>query len=172
MTFSVRHQLSDACPGFLKRIADQNAFSQRQAGGLKNDRHFRRLKISERFFGIVEDLIGSCRDPVFFHKILGKSLTAFDYGRIHRRSEDSESFRLKCVDNAGTERIIHTAHCQVDLLARGKIRERIEIHRSDRNALRDLRDSRITGRTVQFIYLRAPSERFRDRVLSSAASNQ
>ena len=170
--FFVRHELRDACLGFFKCLADQDAFSQRQAGSLQDDGHFCVLQIGERFFGVVEDLVSGRRDPVFLHEVLGKCFAAFDDRRVRRRSEDPKSLGFERVDYARAERIVHAAYGQANVLTLGKSRERVKIHCPDRHAPGDLRDSRISGRAVKLIYLRASPESFRDRMLSSASSNQ
>ena len=83
----VLHDLLDARLCLLKRVADQNTLSECQSVRLQYDRHLCRLQIVERILCRCEILVGSRRNVIFFHQILGKCLGALKDRRILPRSE-------------------------------------------------------------------------------------
>ena len=168
----VHHQFADTVLCGSQVFADQNALAQSQSGCLENDGERGCLQISQCLVRIVKSLVSSCRNAVFFHQILGKSLASLDDGRIGGGSENAQSLCLKGIHDARAERIVHAADSEVDLLLLRKSGQGRKVHGPDRDTLGDARNAGISGSAVQLRNASAAQDRVRDRVFSSAAAYQ
>jgi len=129
------------------------------------------MQIFQRILCLVEHFIGSRRNIVFFHQFLGKCLAAFQNRRIFARTECTDPGCFQLVYQASDKRIIHADDNEVDLFFLCELGQTVKFHRADRNALCQLRNSGVAGRTVNLLCFRALCHACSDRMLSAAASH-
>ena len=152
-------------------IADQNALSKSKSVRLENNREFRLCtKIFQSLFRILKILISGSGNIIFFHKILGKRLGAFQNSRIFTWAKHLQTALFKYVYNASYQRVIHSNDRQIYAMFLGKIRQFLKFHSSDIYALCILGNSRIAGCAVNFVSFRAFCHTPCNCMFSSAAS--
>ena len=147
----VQHDRAHAFLRFLQRIADQNPLSECKTVCLQNNRKLCRLQIRDGSIRIRKGLI-SCRgNSVFFHKVLGKCLAAFNDGCIFPGSEDLKARCLKRIYDSGTQRIVLTAYRKINLLLLCKCNQAVKLHDTDRCTLCNPRNSGISRCAVKLL---------------------
>ena len=147
----VQHDRAHAFLRFLQRIADQNTLSECKTVCLQNNRKLCRLQIRDGSIRIRKGLISCCGNSVFFHKVLGKCLAAFNDGCIFPRSEDLKARCLKRIYDSGTQRIVLTAYRKINLLLLCKCNQAVKLHDTDRCTLCNPRNSGISRCAVKLL---------------------
>ena len=166
----VQHDLLHAVLRLLQGIADQHALSESQAVGFQYNREIRRLQIGQGLFRVVEILVRSRGDSVFFHQILGKGLGTFQDGRVFPGAEHAQPLGLEYVHDAAHQRIVHAYHGQVDFRFLRERRQLLKLHGSDGHALGVFPDARVAWGAVYLFCLRALGDLPRDGVLAAAGA--
>ena len=97
-------------------------------------------------------LVSSGGNVIFFHQVLGKSFASFQNSCIFSRSKYTKSFCLESIYDTAHQWIIHTYNGQIDFFFLGKTDQCIKFHGTDGNTFRKLRNARISGCTIDFVY--------------------
>ena len=112
---SVQHYFFERGRGFVKRVAYGDTFSKRKSACLDDDRHTVILHISKRVVVVGEYRKISRGNACLAHELFRKSFRTFYLRGRFRRTPDAKSARLKKIDDARDQRIVHTAHCEAYL---------------------------------------------------------
>ncbi len=144
----VEHDIVNRRNRLIFGHGDDDTLACSQTVRLDHDRGALGLDVVNRCIPVGKGFIGSRRDVVLFHQVLGEALAALDAGRQLVGTKDLQINRLKAVDNAERQRDFRTDNRQVDFFGLGKVNQRFDIIGRDMHAISKARYPRVTGCTV------------------------
>jgi hypothetical protein len=133
----------------LQAVGDCDAFAFGKAGRLDDDRRATLLDIGDRRLEIGKTARLGGGDGLMPHELFGEPLVPFELGRPFRGAERLDARRLQRIDHAAGQRVFRPDDDQPDLRLPAKIDQLAEVHRVDRDVLRDLRRPGIARQTKE-----------------------
>ena len=120
---------------------------------------------------LVEDLIGSGGNAVFFHQVFGKDLAALDDGGVGLRAEAGDADFVQRIHRPQHQRIVRGHHGVVNGVFLGKVHNARNVRGGNVHALRVCRNASIAGQGIDFFNGFVLFQLLNDGVFPSTATN-
>ena len=112
---------------FVRGHGDDDALAGGQAVGLDDDRRALGVDVGVGRGRVGEGLELGGRNAVAGHEALGEILGAFELRGCLGRAEDAQAAGAEDIDDAGGQRRFRTDDGQVDVLARRRVGQRVDV---------------------------------------------
>jgi len=132
------------------RLRDDHTFSGGEAIGLDHERRRRSFNISTSILRIRKNLRFRRRNQIFSHQFFCENLAAFEPRGLLRRPKDVQTIRLKFIDNTSDQRRFGTNNGEINSSLLRKTPQCSHISNWNIDTGRELRNSRIARRAINF----------------------
>ena len=122
--------------------------------------------------GVREAAIGRGRNAELGAQILGESLRAFELRRRLLRPEALDSRRREIIYQTGDQRRFRPDDDEIDRVVRAEADDGSMVGDGERDALGDLRNSAVPGRTIELGQQRAGAQLPGERMLAAAGADE
>ena len=168
--FVFHHGMNSFNCGF-SGFGNNYAFSKRKTVSFDNGGDGCGFKIFKSGFHIVKYFVFSGGNSVFFHKVFGENLAAFDDCSVCSGAEARDSFCFKSINCSENKRIVRSNNCVIDVMGNSEFNDCVDIFCADCYAFGIGGDAAVARKRIDFCNFAVFFDFFDYCMFAAAAAN-